>query len=62
MVVEAANAIGYIAVYSNGDQHTNTKGVVPLYESWGSAVSALKRGYGRRAYERDELRVIPVFA
>jgi len=62
MVEETAKAIGYIGMYPNGDIHVNAKGITPLYDSWGSAVSAFKRGYAREVYERDELRVVPVFA
>ena len=62
MVEEVTHAIGYIAVYPNGDIHQNSKGIVPLYNSWGSAISALKRGSGRWEYEADRLRIIPVYS
>lgn len=61
MVEEVHKPIGYIAVYRNGQIYENGRYTNVLYKSWSSAVGALKRGYGRRAYEDDTLRIVPVY-
>lgn len=62
MVEEVAQPIGYVVVDRNNKIHRNTNNAQVIYVSWGMAVKAMKQGYGRRRYEADELRVIPVFA
>lgn len=61
MVEEVAKPIGWTAIYSDGTLYENVQYTSVIFKSYSSAVGAIKRSYSRRAYEDDEVRIVPVF-
>lgn len=61
MVEEVAKPIGWTAIYRDGRLYENTQYTSVLFKTYSSAVGAIKRSYGLHDYEKDELRIVPVF-